>query len=266
MSSIDVVRSTRRIRHETRMRLLTVQRVQCITPKMVRVTLGGAELAGFTSAAADDHVKLYFPVQPGGAPLLPASAPAGAQAIGRDYTPRRFDVASGELDIEFALHGDGPAAAWATQAAPGQLLAVGGPRGSFVVSGDFDWYLLVADDAGLPALARRLEELPPGARAYALAEVADIHEQQSLQSAASLQLTWLHRNGARAGEAERFATALRALRLPAGVGYTWIASESGVARSLRQLLLTERGFEQQWLKASGYWKHGASATHDKIEE
>jgi NADPH-dependent ferric siderophore reductase len=264
--------SVQRVRHETRMRKLTVLRTRSITPKMLRVTLGGEELRGFISAAADDHVKLFFPERAGAEPIVPAgppgtTLPAGAPApIARDYTPRRYDATSNELDIEFSLHGDGPAARWANHARPGHKLAIGGPRGSFVVSNDFDWYLFVGDDTALPAIGRRLAELPTGVRALVIAEVDGRAEEQLFHSQADLQVQWLHRDGAVGGDAARLQNALRALKLPAGVGYTWIACESNVARTLRQLLLTERGFDKQWLKAAGYWKQGASATHEKHED
>jgi NADPH-dependent ferric siderophore reductase len=247
-----------------------VLRREQITPKMLRITLGGADLAGFVSAAADDHVKVFFPLRPGEPPYMPPGEPGADPAvpapIGRDYTPRHYDAARGELTIEFALHGVGPAAAWAAQATPGQQLAIGGPRGSFVLQGDFDWYLLVADEAGLPAIARRLQELPSGARAFVIAEVADAGEQQHWQAACSVQTTWLQREGRPAGQAGQLLAALRAFAVPAGVGYTWMACESGVARQLRRLLLDQRGFDRQWLKASGYWKLGVTASHDKIED
>src|SRR6266568_4230449 len=79
-------------------------------------------------------------------------AGSGAPVM-RDYTPRRFDAVQRELDIEFALHGDGPAATWAAQAAPGQRVMIGGPRGSFIVPTDFDWHLLIGDETALPAVA-----------------------------------------------------------------------------------------------------------------
>jgi NADPH-dependent ferric siderophore reductase len=47
----------------------------------------------------------------------------GARPTMREYTPRRIDLANLELDIDFVLHGDGPASTWAAQAAPGQTLA-----------------------------------------------------------------------------------------------------------------------------------------------
>src|SRR6267154_2105606 len=129
-NSTTTSRSVQRVRHEARTRLLTVKRVTHITPRMVRVTLTG-DLAGFKSAAADDHVKLFFPAPGSTHPILP-NGPAGSHAvaegsmpIARDYTPRRYDAATNELDIEFVLHNEGPATRWATQVQPGQTLGIG---------------------------------------------------------------------------------------------------------------------------------------------
>lgn len=264
-------RSVQRVRHEARMRLLTVKRVSNITPRMVRVTLTG-DLQGFTSAAYDDHVKLFFPAPGSVDPILPKGPPGSSEAtagpapIARDYTPRRYDAAANELDIEFVLHSEGPATSWAAQVQPGQKLGVGGPRGSFVLSGAFDWYLLVADEAGLPAIARRVAELPAGAKAYVVAELEDASDEQALPSPAQVQVTWVHRNGQAAGQSEALQGALGKLVMLPGEGYTWIACESNVARSLRNYLIGERGFDKEWIKAAGYWKHGAIATHEKHED
>ena len=111
----------------------------------------------------------------------------------RDYTPRRFDAVSQTLTVEFVLHGDGPAASWARQATPGDWLAVGGPRGSFLAPDDYDAYLLAGDETALPAISRRLEEMPPGVRAIVLVEVADRHEERHLPTAANASIVWLHR-------------------------------------------------------------------------
>lgn len=263
--------TTQRIRHEMKMRRLTVARVQKLTPRMVRITLQGEALSGFVSAAPDDHVKLFFPAPGSTTPILPKGPPgspeamAGPTPIARDYTPRRYDPVANELDIDFVLHSEGPATTWAAQAQPGHQLGVGGPRGSFIINGVFDWYLLIADEAGLPALARRLEELPATARAFVFAEVQDNTEQLELQSPAKLHIEWVHRNHTAPGTPELLQTALRKWVTPAGTGYTWIACESNASRTLRMSLL-ERGLDKQWIKAAGYWRHGASATHDKHED
>ena len=148
-------RRVQRVRHEIKRRELQVLRVQRLSPHVRSVTLGGESLADFISPSFDDHLKLFIDVG--------AEEPAR-----RDYTPRSFDNAARELTLEFALHGDGPAAGWAEQAAPGQRVTVAGPRGSFLIPLDYDWHLLAGDETALPAIARRLEELPAGACAIVL--------------------------------------------------------------------------------------------------
>jgi len=241
--------SIERVRHEIRRRELEVRRVRHLTPQMLRVTLGGEAMQGFVSAAADDHVKVFFPDN-------------AAQPIARDYTPRRVDLRALELELDFVLHGDGPAAQWAASARAGQMLSIGGPRGSFVVADDFDWYLLVGDETALPAIGRRLEELRENTRVQAIVEVADAAERQLLDSRAALELSWLYRGHAPAGEAAGLLAAVHSLTLPPGDGYAWIAGDSHMARALREHLVNERGLPKAWVKAAGYWKRGAVATHE----
>lgn len=266
-------RVARRIRHETKLRLLEVRRVTDITPKMRRVTLGGEQLAGFVSAAHDDHAKIFFPHPGQDKPLLPTPGPNGpvypagaAPPEKRDYTPRRYDAGANELDIDFVLHGDGPAGNWAAQAQPGQFLGVGGPRGSFVIADDFDWYLLAGDETALPAIGRRLEELPPSARALVVVEVADASEEQAFGGVAKVETAWLHRNGAAPGAIDRLLPALGGLWLPPGDGYAWVAAEATVAKALRHLLVEERGLSKERVKAAAYWKRGAVAVHETYND
>ena len=161
-------RAPYRVRHELHRRLLTVRQVQRLSPHMLRITLGGDDLQGFTSLGFDDHVKLIFADPATGQTALSTDGPRPPM---RDYTPRHFDAVAQTLEIDFALHDAGPATQWAEQATPGQQIGVGGPRGSLVIPLAFDGYLLVGDDTALPAIARRLAELPAGAPVVVLAEV-----------------------------------------------------------------------------------------------
>lgn len=175
MSSTRLVpqdRSIQRVRHDLKLRLLSVVAVDQITPHARRVTLGGAQLHGFTSLGFDDHVKLFIPVEGQVFATLPEIGPSGpafdlrrpAPAM-RDYTPHSFDPVGGTLQLDFALHDAGPATLWARRAQPGDRVIIGGPRGSFVVGIGFDWHLLVGDETALPAIRRRLAQLPAGSRA-----------------------------------------------------------------------------------------------------
>jgi NADPH-dependent ferric siderophore reductase len=249
-----------RIRHPLAFRRLEVLRVVRLTPRMVRVTFGGDELRGFMSAAADDHVKLFFPL-PGHGLVLPTPGVDGlvypegvTPSPMRDYTPRRYDGEMNELDVDFVIHGDGPASTWAEQAAPGQRLGAGGPKGSFVIANDFDTYVMVGDETALPAIGRWLEMLPDGVRAEVIVEVADRGEQQVLTSRAQFNLTWLHRDSAAPGTTDALEQAVRHLPLPPGDSFYWIAAESRQARAIRLHLIGERGVDKDWVKATGYWK------------
>jgi NADPH-dependent ferric siderophore reductase len=251
---------TRRVRHEVKARLLEVVRVQTLAPHLRRITVQGEELRGFTSLGADDHVRVFFPYPGEQRPVMPGDA-GERKPVTRDYTPGRFDPAKLELDLDFVIHSEGPASDWARQAAMGQRLGVGGPRGSHVVPTDFDWYLLMGDETAIPAIARRLGELPAGARAIVRVEVADEREALPLASAATVDVEWLGRGGAAAGASPVLEQALERLTLPAGDGYAWIACESHHARALRQVLLA-RGLNREWIKAAGYWKLGATGVHE----
>jgi NADPH-dependent ferric siderophore reductase len=247
--------------------------VRRITPHMVRVTLGGEDLDGFVSSGFDDHVKLFFPHPGETRPTLPNTAQSnqdtadsGFKPVARDYTPRRHDAVSRTLEIEFALHDSGPATAWAAQALPGHLLGVGGPRGSFIIPVDFACHLLIGDETALPAISRRLEELPRDVRAIVVVEVDTAAEQQELATAAQVDTVWVHRRGAEPGSVGLLLGAVGALTLPADDIFTWAACESGVAKALRLHFLNERGFSKDRVKAAGYWRRGAAAVHDKLDD
>ncbi|MBB6097477.1 NADPH-dependent ferric siderophore reductase [Deinobacterium chartae] len=252
-------RITRHGPHPVRLRLLEVRRVTALTPRMLRVTLTG-DLEGFRSDSPDDHVKLFFPAAGEREPNLPQPSPNGlVQPEGttpparRDYTPRRYDPQANELDIDFVIHGDGPASTWAAHAQPGDRVGVGGPRGSVVVRYDFDGYLLIGDETALPSVARRLEELPEGVPAVVLLEVEDARDELPLSTRAAAQITWVHRS---TGGSEALLRALRATALPQGEFFSWISGESATVRALKQHLLEERGVNREWVRASGYWKRG----------
>lgn len=262
----------RKMVHETRFRYIEVLRTERLAPRTIRVTFGGEELRGFTTAAFDNHVKLVFPLAGQERPV------AGSMATGklsfpedqpkppfRDYTPRRYDAAANELDIEFSLHGDGPASAWAEQAQPGQVVGVAGPKGSLVVPNDFDWHLLVGDDTALPAISRRLEELPAGSRVVAVIEVEDREEARTLPSAATVDLHWVYR-GESGGEGMPLLNALRQTPFPEGDCYAWAAGETETIRAIRKHLIEERGLEKAWMKTAGYWRQGAAGVHDKLNQ
>ncbi|MGN8275203.1 siderophore-interacting protein [Pseudomonas sp. SMN5] len=254
MTEIDP-NTIHRVNHPIKRRRLQVLRVIDLTPRMRRITVGGPELAGFVSLGTDDHVKVFFPQNAEEHAALESFDPSAGKDQGplpamRDYTPRRYDLQTLELDLDFVLHGDGPAATWAAQARPGQYLNIGGPRGSMIVPDIFDSYLLIGDETALPAIARRLEGLAPNRRALVVVEVANGAEQQLLQSPARVHVIWVLREGRQ----DSLLTTVQHLDMPGGKLYAWVATESRVSRQIRKVLLEEKGLDQAFVKAVGYWK------------
>lgn len=244
MSSSPVASRVQRVRHEIKRRELVLARVHTISPHFRRLTFTGDDLADFVSASFDDHLKV----------LLDADGP---EPVRRDFTPRRFDAAARELDIEFAVQHTGPVAQWAAQAQVGQRLTVAGPRGSFIVPTDFDWHLLVGDESALPAIHRRLDELPSTTRVSVVVQLNDPADRRALASAARLDLTWT-------ANAAQTRAAVRALGLPPGEGYAWAAGEASEMAALRRLLVEEKGIDRQAMRVAAYWKRGASAHHEAL--
>ncbi|GAB3441658.1 siderophore-interacting protein [Streptomonospora sediminis] len=258
-------RTPKRIFYDMKPRRLEVLRVERLTPRMVRATLGGPEIDGFTCAAPADHVKLVFPDDPDGRPELPAGSSSRSLTT-RDYTVRHHRPAAGEIDIDFVVHGSGTASAWAAQARPGQLLGVLGPRGSKVVPFVFDRYLIAGDETALPAVARWLEQLPGGARADVFIEVADPAEEQPLTTAADADITWLHRGGADPGGIGPLAQAVCDLGPSGGDRYAWVAGEAEAVRPVRRHLRRELGMPREWVNVDGYWRRGVSALGPQANE
>lgn len=238
-------RRVQRVRFEPRQRTLYVDRAEPLGANFVQITFTGPELEGFASQSFDDHVKLAFPG-------------ADGQTVLRDFTPRAFDVSRRALTIEFALHDQGPASDWARQASPGQTMRVAGPRGSMIIPVDYHWHLLAGDASALPAIARRLEELPPGAHALVLAQVDDTLDRRALPTAASADVQWVSSAGA-------WLAALRELRLPTGEGFAWCAGEAQVMKLARDIMIEHHGHPREALRVAAYWKAGVANFHERLD-
>ena len=120
-------------------RRVTVTAVSKIAPRLVSVAVTGEELDGFAEAAPTAHLKVMLPPPGADRLLLPEQGPDGPvgtqdeslRPVVRTYTPRRYDPATKTLEIQFVLHGVGPASEWAERVTVGDEIAVAGPGGRF---------------------------------------------------------------------------------------------------------------------------------------
>jgi NADPH-dependent ferric siderophore reductase len=244
-----------------------VVRAEQITRNVRQLTFGGGDLATFTPAAADQF--LYVLAPPPGRDELTIDAgftweqyetmAPEDQPIGAYYTVRRWRPEAAELDMLFVLHGadgspDGPAASWAARAEAGDLVALWGPRTAFEPPAGTDWFLLVADDTGLPAVAAIIESLPTTTPVVVVAEVDSEEDRPPLPAGANVDVQWCFRRGLPAGQTTLLVDALRALDWRPGHAYAWGGAESRCITAVRRHVRDERGLSRAAVSMTGYWR------------
>ena len=250
---------------------LEVAAVRDLSRHMRRVTFVG-DVADYPGAAPDQWVKLFLPAPGRELPEIPSgdgwydayrAMDDDERPAMRTYTVRRHDAGSGEIDIDFVLHGDtGPGSAWAERAAVGQRIAMFGPGGAYMVSPGSDWQLLVGDETGLPAIASIIERADRPVRA--VIEVACPGEEQPLvaRSGVPVEVTWVHRGTDEAPGADvrpdLLVDAVRSIELPEGRPYVWISGESSKVKALRRCVIGDCGIDRADVCFLGYWRKGAA--------
>ncbi|WP_405659343.1 siderophore-interacting protein [Streptomyces sp. NBC_01166] len=240
-----------------------VVRTVMVGAGLLRVTLGGKGTEGFEAHAPDEHVKLLFPDSDGTLRLPEPNGTmlrwAGSVLRSRQYTVRRYDPVSGEIDIDIALHDGGLASDWAREARPGAVMHLAGPPGGLIVPHSYDRYLLAGDITALPAIARRLEELPRSAKGWAFVEVPDAAEQIELFAPEGVEVRWLHRDDRSAAADEAFVRAVTSVTVPEGERvYVWVAGEAGQIKPLRRWVRDELRLGKADHDITGYWKRGVA--------
>ena len=249
-----------------------MRRVTLLTPRMVRITFGGEQMAGFESKGPAEHIRVYMPDSETGEFLLPVMGPEGyafpedrQQPATRAYTVRPVGLRDARVGHRHRSSRRGPRSRMGRGSEGGRhrrhhrtshedLLPRHGRR-------------LVSHrrrrGGGCPAIGTLLEgaallhtRLRPGGGAGRGRGAG------GLESAAALQLRWLHRQeGETPGRA--LAAAMREAELPKGKGFVWVTCEAAIMREIRRHFIEERGLDRSMLRMQGYWKAGAVDYHDK---
>jgi NADPH-dependent ferric siderophore reductase len=247
------------------LRVLTVETVEALTPRMRRVVFRGDDLAHYDTAE-QIHCRLLFQGKGVSQPEWPTLDDNGrilwpdhGKLASRIFTIRAIDAAAGRLTIDFVLHGrGGPGCRWAEEAEPGDIVGILGPAA--YGPRPAKWVLLAGDETGLPGIARILENLPDSCCGAALIEVADASEEQPLSPPPGVSLHWLHRNGAAAGTTSLLPDALQTVPLPDDRQdvFCWVGAEYSAFRTMRHYLRQTAGFDRKQMIAFSHWRHGMS--------
>lgn len=235
-------------------RTFTVLRKEQISPNMLRITVGGPGLDGYPEDQDGAYLKLRLaePSADRDKPLL------------RTYTVRYYRQDERELDIDFVMHDvDGPAANWARACVPGEEIVTSGPGPKKIADHGADWHLFAGDMSALPAIGANLEALPRDAVGYALIEVIDESDQQTIDAPDGMQFRWLvNRHPER--DNEILFDAVKSIEWLAGQPYAWVAGEFSQSLAIRKWLKTERGMTRDQMYASSYWKIGQTEDGHKV--
>lgn len=252
-------------------REMVVIGVSDLTPHMRRIRLCGDDLGRYETGGL--HIRLVIPPKPPlevkwphlGADGRPVWPDGDCRLTNRVYTIRAIDVAEGWIDIDMVVHPSNsvaPGTEWAMQAQIGDIIGMTGPGGGEAPVADY--YKLIGDETALPAIARILEGLPVEAFATVRVEVASVEEEQILKTAATLDIKWLHRNGAEAGTTTLLIDATRAAAPIAIEGqrvFAWAGCELDAFKAIRSFWRKECKLTRDQHMAVAYWRRGI-ADHD----
>lgn len=262
MSNIAIAKT------ETGVLRAQVVRSRRITPHLHRVTLTGPDLQRLEWRGFDQWVRLFLP--PAGSTDLDRVPhrftvasylrlkliPEHSRPVVRNYTLREWRPETGEVDIDFVVHGDhGVAGPWAVAAQAGDVVAMldqgcGWPNPS---AGQV---LLTGDESGLPAIAGILRDLPAPTRGLAMIEVLEEEDRLELAAPEGVEVCWLARGNRAPGAL--LLPELERRELPAEDRHAFAVGESALATGVRRQLVRERGWEKAQVTFCGYWKQGAA--------
>ena len=240
-------------------RRATVEQVERLSGRMLRVTLAGPEMAGFPVPDPAASVRLLLPF-PGEELALPDWVgnnflmPDGRRPIMRTFTPQNVDPEAGRIDLDVVEHAEGAACQWAADAQPGWEAAISGPGKGYAIDADAPAFLLAGDESAIPAIGQLLAALPGEAPVEVHVEITDPGAELALPEHPGAKVRW-HLLPSGAAPGETMVAAVTAADIADGTRI-WVAGEAASVQRIRKHLFDTLGIPRSHTVCRGYWKHG----------
>ncbi len=237
----------------------TITAKEWISPDMVRLHATAPGLIGAALDKTDHYIKILL--VPAGAPYswpfdmaqVKDVYPKQWRPVTRTYTLRSVDTATGDIVVDFAVHGDaGLAAPWARDVEVGTEFGFMGPGGKWAPSPSYDHFVFAGDETAAPAIAAGLEKVPAGSTAVAFIEIEAPGRELPMPEGEGLDIRWVYREGAMPGR--KLVEAVRSYAPPAGYVGWFVHGVAEMVKDIRRLLFVERGVSKRDVSISGYWR------------
>lgn len=229
-----------------------------------RLTLHGHEIDGYLDPRAADAFKVMIPPLEslGSRSRAPErddqglpTWPGQEDPLLRALTVRGLDRARRLMTVDVSSHSDGLLNHWLSALTPGDTVSISGMRVEWFLPAEIEQVVLIADDAGVPALASILESLPteiasPSTRIIVPESTRDYlgSIDVELSDSAVTFVPSLTDGSAESIGASRARTQV------------WIAAETSAVRAWRSAAKNEWSVHTRDLLARAYWHRGLNGT------
>lgn len=250
-------------------RVVTVAANTQVAGSIRRITFQGPETRVFLNSFRPADAVQAFMTMDGTSSTFPVTGDVqdnlsrmhAQNIVARVYTITDPQPQNDRFSFEVLAHGDAPGTRWACTARAGDRVRIAGPRYGYHIDDQAEAYVLIADDAAVPAAIEILKHVPESVPALALfATGLQARPRAAPTTSADHQIRWL-----RDAEPETIISELEAHRLGAAGGTRfWASLESGDLKQVRRYIRADLGISRADADFSAYWRRGRTLADSEI--
>lgn len=237
-------------------RRVEVIRTEPLTPRMMRVVMGGPALVGFGEPEPASSIRVVIP-WPGDDFELPEWTgnefllADGRRPALRTFTPVVFNEDAQEMTFDIVRHPGGAISTWVETCQPGDPVAVSGPGRSELIDPEAGRAIVVGDETAIPAIRQLIEVTPATTALEITIETTSPEARLPLPDRDGCTVHWVV-----LGPDDAPGSALLPPVEAAELGpddRVWAAGEAAGVQKIRKHLAS-RDIPRQHSTIRGYWK------------